>query len=369
MDPRPCQCSEPNPACRRGGQEMIGRLWELCRGVNCDAATSLEYRRAWDGLPPSWEERRRTNFPCVSRGGPTGEVRDCPSCGGRVRLKLLACDRHGNCTAERRAEGVAWCPTCADYRPGPRPFAGPVVRNLLYHVWPVKGRGVWQRNVAQLLRRIDLFNGRKVVAVVTGRGADPAAAVRAAFWPHVREFIELPNDPRRRETQTWDALWSRVFTDDPDHVTFYAHSKGVRRHVGEETTIHRWADVMYESLLDYYPLVEEMLQRYPIAGSFKKNGQFFAESRGTFHYSGTFYWVRQCLAGPQEVAKVDRFWAGAETWPGVAWTPGEAGRVFFERNDFMDLYSADYWAREVAPEWERWKEENAKWKTHTGASS
>ncbi len=47
----PCQCSAPSEACRRAGLPMIGRLWELCSGTNCDAATSERYRELWDSHP------------------------------------------------------------------------------------------------------------------------------------------------------------------------------------------------------------------------------------------------------------------------------------------------------------------------------
>lgn len=61
--PEPCHCSKPNADCRRSGQPMVGRLWELCSGTKCpldpsgqpkiykDGLTVSEYYRArWDGL-------------------------------------------------------------------------------------------------------------------------------------------------------------------------------------------------------------------------------------------------------------------------------------------------------------------------------
>jgi hypothetical protein len=57
----PCRCEAPNTICRRSGTEMIGRLHELCRGLNCTTEMSESFRRHWDGLPqveqvPSQEE-------------------------------------------------------------------------------------------------------------------------------------------------------------------------------------------------------------------------------------------------------------------------------------------------------------------------
>lgn len=55
---------------------------------------------------------------CNSLGEPTGELRDCPNCGGRVRLKLIACALHGICTEATKLDGVACCLTCADFSEG-----------------------------------------------------------------------------------------------------------------------------------------------------------------------------------------------------------------------------------------------------------
>ena len=40
----------------------------------------------------------------------------------------------------------------------PRPFGRAPRRNLIYHVWPVRG-STWRWNLDELKRRIDLFNG------------------------------------------------------------------------------------------------------------------------------------------------------------------------------------------------------------------
>jgi len=58
-------------------------------------------------------EARRA--PCVHRGEATGELRDCETCAGRVRLKVLACAIYGACTVDQPA-GLQCCATCPDYR-------------------------------------------------------------------------------------------------------------------------------------------------------------------------------------------------------------------------------------------------------------
>lgn len=58
-----------------------------------------------------------TLLPCVHLGEPTGETRECKTCGGSVKLKLLTCEIHGLCTVARRVDGVACCNGCKDHTP------------------------------------------------------------------------------------------------------------------------------------------------------------------------------------------------------------------------------------------------------------
>ena len=49
---------------------------------------------------------------CVHLGAPTGATRDCPSCHGRVRLKLFACAVRGEIVLDD-------CRTCKDHTQTP----------------------------------------------------------------------------------------------------------------------------------------------------------------------------------------------------------------------------------------------------------
>jgi hypothetical protein len=106
----PCTCATPNADCRRSGHVMTGRLWELCAGVNCTPEESIAYRRLWDGLAAATPPKRSL---CVYLGADIGERRICPSCRGRVELKVLQC-RHPTHTAEPTTT-VTDCSRCADY--------------------------------------------------------------------------------------------------------------------------------------------------------------------------------------------------------------------------------------------------------------
>jgi len=237
------------------------------------------------------------------------------------------------------------------------PFAGPPVRHLLYHIAPFGGNGVWQWNVAELLKRFNVFNGRRIVAIVTGDDLDPPFAVKAAFAGHEVTFLECPNDSDLWEVATFAAMWEALGPTGPDDMTFYAHAKGVTR--GGDAIVEEWTRIMYHTLLDYLPLVEKMLEREGIAGSFKRFGRFWEDHcLVRWHYCGTFYWVRNArLPRPGCWHEVHRFWAGTEAWPPVIFPTG--GCVFHEGGPEMAMYDARYMMRVVLPALTVWEQRHA----------
>jgi hypothetical protein len=74
------------------------------------AENDHRYQIAW-GLHGSTK-----NIRCVHLGDPTGEVRECETCAGRVRLKVRACSVHGTCTEGQPVAGSVFCGTCPDRR-------------------------------------------------------------------------------------------------------------------------------------------------------------------------------------------------------------------------------------------------------------
>lgn len=229
----------------------------------------------------------------------------------------------------------------------------PGVRNLLYHVYPVRGNGTWQRNLDQLKKRWALFTGQKIIAVATDDRCDPPEAVRDYLGQDDVEWIVRPNDPGLGEVVTWRDLWGRL--DGRPGMTFYAHAKGVKHPVNPGVGVHRWVDVMYRSCLDYLPFVEDLLRRHPIAGSFKKLGRGFAGSVSEWHYSGTFYWVRTD-AGIEMHRRLDRMWAGTEAWPGVAFDQRDGAVIFMEGMvGKVNLYLLNYMRSVIEPAFKRWQ--------------
>ena len=70
----PCSCAGPNADCTRSGLPMLGRLYEICAGINCSHQMSEHYRRLWDA---------RQTPPCKHLGAASGKAIQCPTCAAR----------------------------------------------------------------------------------------------------------------------------------------------------------------------------------------------------------------------------------------------------------------------------------------------
>lgn len=269
--------------------------------------------------------------------------------------------------AEREAD--------AHREPATAPPFVPGKRHLLYHILPVANNGTWQRNLDQLRVRLPLFDGKKVVAVMrepdnvvrddtTNRGRlelDPPDAVYEYLDGCGCEFLEIDNDAALREVKSWGKLWiSLANYANTSDVVFYAHAKGVTRPFDPGVTVHPWTRIMYASLLDYWPVVDDLLRRYPLAGSFKKVGFGFQGSRSSWHYSGSFFWARVGEVFRHGRWKaVDSAWWGNEAWPGCHWPAEQAGCVFHE-GDISSLNLFDMNRLNAGlPSWMEWTKANA----------
>lgn len=52
---------------------------------------------------------------CRFRGSEL-RLQECPTCCGKVRVKVFACESHGECTLAKAIEGVSCCQGCQQYR-------------------------------------------------------------------------------------------------------------------------------------------------------------------------------------------------------------------------------------------------------------
>lgn len=286
------------------------------------------------------------------------------SCRGKWEFE---CEQFGSCRInDPRAEHN--CQTCPAHTEERAVDEKPEFdrRHLLYHIYPMRETGTWQRNVELLLGRMHLFNGKRVIAIVTDEKCDPIGAVKQAFRGFDCEFIELENDGLLREVVSWIPLWERVI-DEPG-CTFYAHAKGVTRPVNPGVSCHVWADILYETLLDYWPAVKNSLASNEITGTMKKVGRGFSGCPSMWHYSGSFFWTRNALFRRRKWRQVPQFWWGTEAITGTLYRPEEAGCIFHEgRQHSLDCYSPDYMNKVVLPELRAWRAANTS--NHSGIGS
>lgn len=255
----------------------------------------------------------------------------------------------GNDPARRAA-----VPTAPRPRPvEPAPFIGTPRRNLIYHVWPVRG-GTWRWNLDELIRRIDLFNGRRVIGIVCDDRSEDADAVQACLQGHGCEFVVMRND-RRGESATFGEMLARVESLDPDELSFYAHAKGVKYEPQFPRSVKRWAEVQYAVTLDDWLGAKEQLQRFAMTGIFRKHGRFANhENLGDWHYSGTFFWLRHASVFSRNWQEVPQFYGGVEAWPGMHFSRHETGCMLLD--NLRELpYQDRFWASKGDPAMRRWK--------------
>lgn len=206
-------------------------------------------------------------------------------------------------------------------------------RNLIYHISPFADNDVWLRNVKQLLKRIDLFNGKRVVAISTGERMLDAKTVCAAFGGQQIDFLFLPNDQRLRERATADLLLDAVYSTDPNTATFYAHAKGVAT-AGNVQGVTYWRNAMYHELLDDWPRISDTLRTKSCAGTHRLSKGVYPDGLTTnsWHYAGTFWWFRHDALFAQKDWRQrlpDSGW-GMEAYPGIMFAYNDAGCVFMD---------------------------------------
>jgi PAS domain-containing protein len=222
---------------------------------------------------------------------------------------------------------VDWSCECRHLHNAHRPKGRIAKRNLLYHITPFATNDIWLRNVRQLLKRIDLFNGRRVIAVATGDGLVPPDEIRNAFGRHEIEILTRPNSSELRENATFLPLLKRIADPDPHTATFYAHAKGVAKDVlclGDPLGSRYWRNAMYHELLDDWERINELLEDYAIVGTHRRqhneDHRIYpdGQSESSWHFAGTFFWFRN--ADVFATNQWREVWQptgwGAEAWPG-----------------------------------------------------
>lgn len=248
------------------------------------------------------------------------------------------------------------------------PFSGAPKRNLMMHVFPVSNNEVWRWNVGQIAARQELFTGKRVVAVATmSKGkriherpkahisTESAEAVVREFencGMKIDKFMFFENDSKLREVLTWVPMAKEVMSTDPNEITFSCHSKGVTHSM--DSVVVEWTRMQYEVCLDGIASVENALESYAMAGSFRRFGQFATSGNNRWHYSGTYYWFRHSnvFSRPDWSALDARFF-GTESWPGKMFTADECACLFADNAD--DPYLKSSFQDRYRKELELWR--------------
>ena len=202
----------------------------------------------------------------------------------------------------------------------------PIQRNLIYHIWPRKGNGVWQWNVEQLMKRIDQFDGVRSIAVATSPDADTLEDVQRAFdGCRIDNWIEYPNDPILGESQTFVQLLETLPVGDGS-ITFRGHAKGVK--YDNPLMCRDWTEMLYEICLDDQEHISASLSQFPVAGPFCVDNRWPGGNLFGWYYSGGFYWFTDDILKRPNCKEIRKDYWGVELWPGEHYDRTEVGILF-----------------------------------------
>lgn len=297
---------------------------------------------------------------CVHLGPRIGLL-DCPPCsrqaGRAVHLPLHSCALHERCTIEAVSGETASCKTCPDHYPEWIHDRAGRVRHLTYHLYPAGE--VWRWNVQQLLDRLSLFNGRRLIAVATSPATASFAEVCDRFADLDVELVEVPNDGTLREMSSYPYLVERMSAyRGLEDATWYGHGKGATSEAWAPGA-RRWTSAMYQSLLDFWPAVRRELRTACAVGIYRRMRTGLPESSVRWHYSGTFRWVRNADLYSRDWSKIDRNWCGSEGHIPKHFSPEETCCLHGEFGQGgLGLYLEDSWREWAAASHHRWVEEH-----------
>jgi spore maturation protein CgeB len=235
----------------------------------------------------------------------------------------------------------------------PIPFRGLPTRNLIFHIWPVKGT-TWQWNLDELKKRLDIFNGRRIIGIVHDDKSESPEAVKKALDGHGCEFIIKPNDSIG-ESVTFPELIHEIASRDTEVVTFYAHAKGVKYEPQIPRPVRQWSEALYSTTLDDWLSVRSHLERFALTGSFRMRGRFKThQNLGDWHYSGTFFWMRHAHVFVRDCLHIPQFYGAVEAWPGIYFKENETGCLFM--HELRQLpYHEQFWVSIANSALRRWR--------------
>ena len=227
-------------------------------------------------------------------------------------------------------------------------------RNLLYHIYPMTGsREVWQWNLDQIIQRIDLFNGRRIVGIVHDDRSDPPEAVIDYLGDHVDDYVIRKNIKKQGEGVTYAPMMEQIESFDKNEVTFRCHAKAVSKSPSQLQLIQKWTEIMYAVCLDDWQHVKSQLEECAITGPFRRQTRMAGAS---WFYSGAFYWFRNRDVFQRNWRSIHKMRVGIETWPFMVFQLAESDCVFGDLAG--SLYQQNYMDEHALPEYQQWLKEH-----------
>lgn len=265
-----------------------------------------------------------------------------------ICLRDLA--RHDNDTVSFNQSNNIEQPVHKIYAP---PFSEMPIRNLIYHVWPVK-RSIWRWNLEQLVKRIDIFNGKRIIGIVYDDLSENPEEVMNLLTEHGCEFIVQPNS-NLGETITFPHMLQKVASSNPNELTFYGHAKGVKYRDHLPNEILCWTETQYRVSLDNWLMVKEHMEHFALTGPFRMLGRFKTHRNlGDWHYSGTNFWMRHSATFTRDCFNIPQFYGGVEAWPGIYFKKLETGCLFLDNLRQLP-YNSSFWSSLAYPALRDWE--------------
>lgn len=238
----------------------------------------------------------------------------------------------------------------------PLPFTGPPKITLMFHVW--SHGEVWRRHIEKLepiLPKCD----RLLLGVATDKTTYSLEETAAAFgdrWEvfHVENKSSGAGKSGLREVATYSQMLPTISSGQND-ITLCLHGKGSQGHTVNEV-INWWTDAMYETVAyNIEGIVREMENGAAIVGSFRRHGRHLG-TKHRWHYTGTFYALRNAIAFSNGHPSYRKIWWGTESFPGDHFPLSSSACLFGD--NVNDMYKREQQPRKELAEWRKQRESN-----------
>lgn len=249
-------------------------------------------------------------------------------------------------------------------RPEAKPFQTPPLWNLIYHLYPVKGK--WEWHAERINDILGLITGKAIIGIVSDGSTSTLADVRQLIPDERVIWIENPNIAESGDLSLRGEPFGEVVTlqqalpmlfDTGDSITIYAHGKGIRDHTRKDNAVRLWAEMMYQTTsLAHKETFAALEKGYDFFCSFRTFGSapFVPEFR--WHPSGTYFNFRTQVAFIDgEMIPVQQVYGGVEAWPGDV-VPASRSYCSFEDNSpLLRQYSIDLMYPDVVNRQMQWE--------------